>query len=134
MLKTVGKRYISRATLALEKKVSENALLRKENTEQRELLETRKKRKRGKRVAIEGRFILNYEEIVKVVRKAGAEAGEKRPAKRQRKGLVIIEIRTTSRAILRVIIAKQSRIVLLLPSVYSVQIQGVRICGRNPHH
>ncbi len=50
-IETPVKRYISRATLALEKTVSENTLLRKENTEQRKLLETRKKRTKGKRVA-----------------------------------------------------------------------------------
>ncbi|KAK0839487.1 hypothetical protein LTR91_023567 [Friedmanniomyces endolithicus] len=91
-LETPVKRYISRATLALEKTVSENTLLRKENTEQRELLETRKKRTKGKRVAIEGRFVFNTEEILEGVRKAEAEGGKKRPAKRRRKGQATIEI------------------------------------------
>ncbi|KAK0301623.1 hypothetical protein LTR82_018206 [Friedmanniomyces endolithicus] len=57
-IETPVKRYISRPTLALEKTVSENTLLRKENTEQRKLLETRKKRTKEKRVAIEGRLSL----------------------------------------------------------------------------
>ncbi|KAK1085536.1 hypothetical protein LTR33_002045 [Friedmanniomyces endolithicus] len=74
-IETPVKRYISRATLALEKTVSENTLLRKENTEQRKLLETRKKRTKGKRVAIEGWFVFNTEEILDVVRKAEVEAG-----------------------------------------------------------
>ncbi|KAK0865998.1 hypothetical protein LTR87_015178, partial [Friedmanniomyces endolithicus] len=83
-IETPVKRYISRATLALEKTVSENTLLRKENTEQRKLLETRKKRTKGKRVAIEGWFVFNTEEILDVVRKAEVEAGRLKPSKRRR--------------------------------------------------
>ena len=58
--------------------------LRKENSEQRELLNTRKKRKKGKRVAIEGRFVFNTEEVLEVVRKAEAESAKKTTRKRKR--------------------------------------------------
>lgn len=78
------KRYIARATSALEKSNSENTLLRKQNSEQRELLKTRKKRTKGKRVALQGKFVFNTEEILEVVRKAEAETAKKKTRKRKR--------------------------------------------------
>jgi hypothetical protein len=46
----------------------------RENAEQRELLRVRKERKKGKRVAIKGKFVFNTKEILRVVEKAKAEA------------------------------------------------------------
>lgn len=83
-LKSPVKRYIARATTALEKSNSEITLLRKENSQQRELLETRKKRTKGKRVALQGKFVFNTEEILEVVRKAEAETAKKKTRKRKR--------------------------------------------------
>ena len=83
-LESPVKRYIARATAALEKSNSELALLRRENSEQKELLETRKKRTKGKRVALQGKFVFNTEEILQVVRKAEAEAAKKKTRKRKR--------------------------------------------------
>ncbi|KAK1807247.1 hypothetical protein LTR12_018409, partial [Friedmanniomyces endolithicus] len=51
-LESPVRRFIERTGAALEKTQSENVLLRKENNEQRELLQQRKERKRGKRVAL----------------------------------------------------------------------------------
>ena len=58
-LETPVKRYIERSGAAFERTTSENALLRKENAEFRELLRIRKERKKGKRVAIKGKFVFN---------------------------------------------------------------------------
>jgi len=58
-LETPVKRYIERSGAAFERTTSEVAILRKENTEFRELLRIRKKRKKGKRVAIKGKFVFN---------------------------------------------------------------------------
>lgn len=63
--------------MRLEKSISKSSHLRKENTEQKELLETPKKRKRGMRVGLEGRFTFNTEDIPEVVNKADAEVAEK---------------------------------------------------------
>jgi hypothetical protein len=73
-LRTPARRYIKRAVHALEKTQSEIVLLRRENTEQRELLQQRKERKRGKRVALKGKFVFNTQEILDAVEKAEAEA------------------------------------------------------------
>lgn len=83
-LETPVKRYIARATTALEKPHSEIALLQKETTEQRELLETRKKQTKGKRVALEGRVVFNTEEILEIARQAEVETAKKKTRKRKR--------------------------------------------------
>jgi hypothetical protein len=62
-LETPIKRYIERVGAAFERTTSEVALLRKENTEFRELLRVRKERKKGKRVAVKGKFVFNTKEI-----------------------------------------------------------------------
>jgi hypothetical protein len=58
-LKTPVKRYIERLGAAFERTTSQNALLRKENAEYKELLRVRKERIKGKRVAIKGKFVFN---------------------------------------------------------------------------
>ena len=59
---------------AFERIVSEIGLLRKENSEYKELLRVRRERKKGKRVAIKGKFIFNTKEILELVEEAEAEA------------------------------------------------------------
>jgi hypothetical protein len=68
---------------AFERTTSENALLRKENAEYRELLRVRKERKKGKRVAIKGKFVFNTQEILEVVEKAEAEVSRRKTKKRR---------------------------------------------------
>jgi hypothetical protein len=82
-LETPVKRYIERSGSALERTTSENALLRKENAEYRELLRVRKERKKGKRVAIKGKFVFNTQEMLELVKKAEAEASERKAKKRR---------------------------------------------------
>jgi hypothetical protein len=83
-LPSPAKRYIRRLTSTLEKSNSERTLLRKENKEQRELLERRKERTKGKRIAIKGKFVFNTREILEIVEKAEAEASTKKSRKRRR--------------------------------------------------
>ena len=82
-LETPVKRYIERSGAAFERTTSENALLRKENAEFRELLRIRKERKKGKRVAIKGKFVFNTQEILEVVEKAEAEVSRRKTKKRR---------------------------------------------------
>jgi hypothetical protein len=82
-LETPVKRYIERSGVAFERTVSEVALLRKENAEYRELSRVRKERKKGKRVAIKGKFVFNTQEILEVVEKAEAEASKGKAKKRR---------------------------------------------------
>jgi len=84
-LSTLAKRYIGRLTSTLEKSNTERILLRKENTEVRELLRSRKERTKGKRVAIKGKFVFNTREILEVVEKAEAEAATTKSKKRRRR-------------------------------------------------
>ena len=83
-LPSPAKRYITRLTSTLEKSNSKRTLLRKEINEVRELLRYRKERKKGKRVAIKGKFVFNTREILEVVEKAEAEASTKKSRKRRR--------------------------------------------------
>ncbi|KAM0703124.1 hypothetical protein Q7P35_009062 [Cladosporium inversicolor] len=82
-LETPVKRYIERSGLALERTTSENTLLRKELTEARELLRVRKERKKGKRVAVKGKFVFNTKEILELVEEAEVEASKGRLKKRR---------------------------------------------------
>jgi hypothetical protein len=82
-LETPVKRYIERSGLAFERTTSENALLRKELTEARELLRVRKERKKGKRVAVKGKFVFNTKEILELVGEAEAEASKGKSEKRR---------------------------------------------------
>jgi hypothetical protein len=68
---------------AFERTTLENALLRKENTEFRELLRVRKERKKGKCVAIKGKFVFNTKEILELVEEAEAEASKRKSKKRR---------------------------------------------------
>jgi anionic cell wall polymer biosynthesis LytR-Cps2A-Psr (LCP) family protein len=72
--------------------VSEVALLRKENAEYRELSWVRKERKKGKRVAIKGKFDFNMQEILKEVEKAEVEALKKKSKKRRTTKAITPEI------------------------------------------
>jgi len=82
-LETPVKRYIERSGAAFERTTSENALLRKEIAEYRELSRVRKERKNGKRVAIKGKFVFNTKEILEVVEKAEVEASKRKVKKRR---------------------------------------------------
>jgi hypothetical protein len=82
-LSTPVKRYIERSGSAFERTTSENALLRREVNEARELLRVRKERKKGKRVAIKGKFVFNTQEILGLVKEAEAEVLKRNMKKRQ---------------------------------------------------
>ena len=82
-VKSPVRRYIKRVGAAFERTQSENVLLRRQNTEQRELLQQRKERKKGKRVAIKGKFVFNTQEILEVVEKAEAEASTSKSKKKR---------------------------------------------------
>jgi hypothetical protein len=77
------KRYIELSGAAFERTTSENALLRKEITEARELSRVRKECQKGKRVAIKGKFVFNTQEILELVEEAEAEASNSKTKKRR---------------------------------------------------
>jgi hypothetical protein len=80
---TPVKRYIERSGATLERTSAEIAILRKELSEARDLLRVRRERKKGKRVAIEGKFVFNTKEILELVEEAEAEASKGKLKKRR---------------------------------------------------
>jgi hypothetical protein len=87
-----AKRYAERMTRALETTQSELVTIRKELAEQRELLQTRKKHKKGKRVALKGRFVFSTQEVLDIVKEAEEDTAAKRSRKRPRKRSISVEI------------------------------------------
>jgi hypothetical protein len=79
-------------TRALETTQSELVTIRKELAEQRELLQTRKKHKKGKRVALKGRFVFSTQEVLDIVKEAEEDTAAKRSRKRPRKRSISVEI------------------------------------------
>jgi hypothetical protein len=87
-----AKRYAERMTRALETTQSELTTIRKELAEQTELLQARKKRKKGKRVALKGKFVFTTQEVLDIVKAAEEETAAKKSRKRPRKGSISVEI------------------------------------------
>jgi hypothetical protein len=90
-LETPIKHYIERSESALERTISENALLQKENAEYRELLQVRIERKKGKHITIKGKFVFNTKEVLKLVEEAEAEASKRKSKKRRTTRAIIPE-------------------------------------------
>lgn len=91
-LETPVKRYIERSGVAFERTYSENALLRKENAEYKELFRVQKERKKGKRVAIKGKFVFNTNEILDLVEKAEVEASKGKSKRKPTRKAITPEI------------------------------------------
>ena len=75
-LATPAKRYTKRMTRALELTQSENVILRKELADTRALLRKRKERKKGKRIALKGRFVFTTQEVLNIAQAAKAETAK----------------------------------------------------------
>lgn len=80
-----ARRYAKRMTRLVESQNAELTILWKEVKEYKELLETRKKRTKGKRIKLQGIFVFSTEEVLKIVREAEVKTIEKRPRGRPRK-------------------------------------------------
>jgi hypothetical protein len=72
-------------TLALETTQSENVLLRKQLADTQALLRRRKERKKGKRVALKGRFVFSTQEVLDIAKAAEAETANKKAKNRANK-------------------------------------------------
>ncbi|KAM0711415.1 hypothetical protein Q7P35_002155 [Cladosporium inversicolor] len=91
-LTSPAKRFGERMTRILEMTQSENAVLRRELAEARELLRSRKNRRKGKRVALQGKFVFSTQEVLEIARQAEENAATKRGRKRPRTTAVDVEI------------------------------------------
>ncbi|KAI7722002.1 hypothetical protein KC353_g885 [Hortaea werneckii] len=85
-LPSPAKRFTERMTRAFEAANSENVTLRKQVKEQAELLHARKARKKGKSVALKGRFVFSTQEVLDIARSAEAESSKKRSTIRPKRG------------------------------------------------
>jgi hypothetical protein len=91
-LTSPAKRFGERMTRILEMTQSENAVLRRELAEARELLRSRKNRRQGKRVALQGKFVFSTQEVLEIARQAEENAATKRGRKRPRTTAIDVEI------------------------------------------
>ena len=91
-LPTPAKRYISQLTQASEAMSSKITTLRTELAKQKEILQTRKNRTKGKRVALKGKFVFSTQEVLEVARAAEQASEGKTSRKRLRKQSIAIEI------------------------------------------
>jgi hypothetical protein len=78
VLATPAKRYTERMTRAFETTQSENIILRKQLADTQALLKRRKERKKGKRVALKGRFIFSTQEVLDIAKAAEAETAKRK--------------------------------------------------------
>jgi hypothetical protein len=87
-----AKRFGERMTRILEITQSENAVLRRELTEARELLRSRKNRRKGKRVALQGKFVFSTQEVLEIAGQAEEDTATKRGRKRPRTTAIDVEV------------------------------------------
>jgi hypothetical protein len=73
-----------------ESRDTDAILARRELREKEDLLNRRYKRKKGKRVALKGKFLLSKDEILEVVRNIEKEAKEKMSKKGKNKKIEVI--------------------------------------------
>ena len=85
-----SKAFIRELLIFAEERNTKATLLRRELREKDALLNTRKKRKTGKRVAIEGRVILSRDSILREVEKAEKVVKEKKAKKGKKKAPIIL--------------------------------------------
>jgi hypothetical protein len=90
MYRSLGSHFTSASYLrggiheySVDRTTSEVALLRKELTEARELLRVRKERRKGKCVAVKGKFVFNTKEILELIEEAKAEASKGKSIERR---------------------------------------------------
>ena len=87
-----AKRFGERMTRVLQATQSENVMLRRELAEARALLRSRKSRKSGKRVALQGKFVFSTQEVFEIAKQAEVNSAAKRGRKRPRTAAVDAEL------------------------------------------
>ena len=84
-LTSPAKRYIERVTRSFGTTHSELVLARRQNDEYRALLGTRKQRTKGKRVALQGKFVFSTKEVLEIAKAAEAETSARKISSQPRK-------------------------------------------------
>ena len=88
-----AKRYTKWMTRALETAQSEVAILRKRLADAESLLQARKQYKKGKRIALKGKFVFSTQEVLDIAKQAELEAAQKKSKKKgkQQTQAIIVE-------------------------------------------
>jgi hypothetical protein len=87
-----AKRFGERMTRVLQTTQSENVMLRRELAEAHALLHSRKSRKNGKRVALQGKFVFSTQEVFEIAKQAEVNSAAKRGRKRSRTAAIDAEL------------------------------------------
>jgi len=95
-----AKRYTKRMTRALETAHSEVALLRKRLNEAESLLQARRQRKKGKRIALKGKFVFSTQEVLDIAQQAELEAAQKKPKKKAQQQAKAISIQAVQEEVI----------------------------------
>jgi len=82
-------RYAKRLTRQVESQNAELTILRRENKDMLEILQTRKKRIRGKRIDLEGQFVYSTQEVLDIVQSYDSAPAPKRRRGRPRRTPII---------------------------------------------
>jgi hypothetical protein len=87
-----AKRFGERMTRILQTTQSENAMLRRELAEVHALLRSRKSHKKGKRVALQGKFVFSTQEVLEIAKQAELDSAAKRGRNRVRTAAIDVEL------------------------------------------
>jgi len=87
-------------TRALETAHSEVALLRKRLNEAESLLQARRQRKKGKRIALKGKFVFSTQEVLDIAQQAELEAAQKKPKKKAQQQAKAISIQAVQEEVI----------------------------------
>lgn len=91
-------------------------MLRKELAEQRELLHTRKARRKGKRVALKGKFVFSTQEVLEIATAAKEETKEKKGRKQPRAPLISTEFGSIEEGMLKTVYSdSESNCIVIAP-------------------
>ena len=111
------RRYTAQSMIITESMHAELISARKKLNSAKEILNTQKKRTKGKRVALEGKFVFSTQEVLDIARAAEAEAKAKKKRNRPHKRTIDEILRKLTYLEMR--IHRQIQIVLWLRGVRS---------------
>lgn len=97
-----AKRYAERMTRALETTQSELVTIREELAEHRELLQSRKIRKSGKRVKLQSKFVFSTQEVFKIAEEAEKLTAAKKGRRQRQERAISIEVQNDEVDILEI--------------------------------
>ena len=86
------RRYTQRLTRAVESTQSKLVTIRQQLTETQELLCTRQKRKRGKRILLKGNHVFSTEEVLEIAKEAEEKTAANKARKKRKSSPIAVEM------------------------------------------